>query len=585
MDLEFVLTNTKTDSIIRNGLIAATCLNQSLRLLDYGNVIVQENYRETSQVRIITGGANFMGDLVGKGMLTAAIQGEQSSAPASNIILRTLHELCHGHPGGALVIVPGDIGDMLNFGVAVERALNSDLRIRTMTVCDDRTCDRPRRCLCGIVLVYKIAGAMADGERNLAAICDYCRRLCENMVSAEIEVFGGQSYDECKCNRQSSPVDSSSKYLPQVKVCLDNLIKVCRVSGSTDALNVDCLDDEFSDDKLLLTSNDEIVVLVNNNNELEKLEMYSLVKDMIEYLRSMNLQVQRFYIGDFMQLSHTKLSFTILKVIDSDVLYYLDAACEATGWLRMVQGEYPLNTDVVIKGVIEKTIRTESPVKGPRLSETHTNILLFSMQFACNALISCERQLNCIDANKFNSGGIGKFKGDTGTRMRTLSELLLKRMKVDKIPLEYPFTFFDNMSKILEKSLGGSTGCIYSIMFEAAANVFGAYELNEPVRIGMWMEAFGAVVEALQRYCDVRFGDGTMFDPIYRFVETSKLELERNCSSLSDDGLGAFGVAVEKAEETIEEIKKRKVYADPGAHAVGIWMRAIYEGVKVRWPN
>lgn len=82
------------------------------------------------------------------------------------------------------------------------------------------------------------------------------------------------------------------------------------------------------------------------------------------------------------------------------------------------------------------------------------------------------------------------------------------------------------------------------------------------------------------RYGNTEYGDGTMYDPIYDFCTVSRAEYQSGT-----DALTAFGRGIQKAEEAVELTKKDKLYPDPGAHAVGIWMRAIYEGLKVRWPN
>lgn len=57
------------------GLVSA---NQEIALFDYGNVLVQKDYMKYDTVRIISGGSNFFGEYVGKGMLTATVQGNKT---------------------------------------------------------------------------------------------------------------------------------------------------------------------------------------------------------------------------------------------------------------------------------------------------------------------------------------------------------------------------------------------------------------------------------------------------------------------------------------------------------------------------
>ena len=58
-------------------------------------------------------------------------------SPTPNVILRTIRELSVNHVKGVLIIVPASSTDVLNFGLAVERAVNDDLRVMFLGVADD----------------------------------------------------------------------------------------------------------------------------------------------------------------------------------------------------------------------------------------------------------------------------------------------------------------------------------------------------------------------------------------------------------------------------------------------------------------
>lgn len=75
-------------------------------------------------------------------------------------------------------------------------------------------------------------------------------------------------------------------------------------------------------------------------------------------------------------------------------------------------------------------------------------------------------------------------------------------MKDDKLITNYPFTFFESMSKILEATVGGTAGCIYSILFEAAGNCFGGFCEDDEVTPFMWLKALEVASKALKRYFD-----------------------------------------------------------------------------------
>lgn len=82
------------------------------------------------------------------------------------------------------------------------------------------------------------------------------------------------------------------------------------------------------------------------------------------------------------------------------------------------------------------------------------------------------------------------------------------------------------------------------------------------------------------RYGNINFGDGTMYDPLCACATVTRKELEQG-----SDYIKAFQQGVLAAEEVGQKTKKlTQKYPDSGAHAVGIWMRAVLEGVKLRCP-
>lgn len=70
-----------------------------------------------------------------------------------------------------------------------------------------------------------------------------------------------------------------------------------------------------------------------------------------------------------------------------------------------------------------------------------------------------------------------------------------------------------------------------------------------------------------------------MFDPLYDFVTI----LNRQYNDKTNE-LELLDIALRAAEESVLKTKGvNRKYPDPGAHAVGIWMRAVYEGIKLRY--
>lgn len=71
-----------------------------------------------------------------------------------------------------------------------------------------------------------------------------------------------------------------------------------------------------------------------------------------------------------------------------------------------------------------------------------------------------------------------------------------------------------------------------------------------------------------------------MYDPLYECYSATYYNLCKQSTSV----LEAFGEGVCAAEVTAQNtILPGCKYPDAGAHAVGIWLRACYEAVKLRW--
>lgn len=131
-------------------------------------------------------------------------------------------------------------------------------------------------------------------------------------------------------------------------------------------------------------------------------------------------------------------------------------------------------------------------MRGPRLNKRQMNVLLVVTQFACDALISCEKQLNVMDAE---SGD-----GDTGTRLKRGMDALNVELARHNINLAYPFVFLLSLSKLVEKSMGGTLGCIYSIILEAAAKEFLTFSDGQIVGGWMWLYALKRAINAMMMY-------------------------------------------------------------------------------------
>ncbi|KAF7267706.1 hypothetical protein GWI33_019096 [Rhynchophorus ferrugineus] len=500
--------------------------NQNVSVFDFGNIIVSKNYKDNDQVRILSGGTLSYIDYVGDGMLTASIQGQNGEVPSPNIILRTIRELSLNHIEGILIIVPASSTNVLSFGLATERALNDDLKVMLLTVSDNpnnyEEKSSGRECLSGIIMIHKIAviGNLISVATNVQATlkfesCTYCKK-CKYKKDIE----------------RPTKLSNSKKTEDIIPELANNLVNNIFKSG-----------------KFMMYKEDSCVLFFNNTGALKRTDEYVFISEVWKCFKKYEVNIIRIYIDNYFHINDDiDLSISMLKIFDKELITLLDAPCSTVGWKQVFQYESVLNVHIAA-GCLKRKCRLSPPSKGPKLRDKPSNIVQLCLQFACNALISCEKMLNKIDSEKGD--------GDTGTRLRNVAEVLNKRACNRKLIFLCPFTFFLSLT---------------------AANKFGDYKEDDEVTYQIWLEALENSCKAIEKYGNVKLGDKTMYDPLIACANTIKLYININ------DPIEAFGRGVSKAEDVATKtVKSGCKFPDAGAHAVGIWMRAIYEGVKLRY--
>ena len=121
------------------------------------------------KVGIVIGGGSghepaFLG-YVGEGLADAAAVGNIFAAPSPDVCLEAIRAASTGM--GVLLSYGNYAGDIMNFGIAAERATAEGIEVRTVLVTDD-VASAPaseverRRGIAGDVIVFKCAGAMAQ---------------------------------------------------------------------------------------------------------------------------------------------------------------------------------------------------------------------------------------------------------------------------------------------------------------------------------------------------------------------------------------------------------------------------------------
>lgn len=128
---------------------------------------------------------------VGQGMLTVAVSGGIFSSPTVAAVENAIFHAAGDRRGsaspGVLLVIKNYTGDRLAFGAAAEKARSKGIPVETVYVCDDVALEGGavigRRGLAGTVLVYKVAGALAELGAPLPVVARVARAVAQGCIT------------------------------------------------------------------------------------------------------------------------------------------------------------------------------------------------------------------------------------------------------------------------------------------------------------------------------------------------------------------------------------------------------------------
>ncbi len=139
-----------------------------------GERVVARHPGDRAKVGLVIGGGSghepaFLG-YVGPGLADAAAVGNIFAAPSPETCLDAIRAASTGM--GVVLVYGNYAGDIMNFGIAAERAAAEGIDVRTVLVTDDvasapKTEVERRRGIAGDVIVFKCTGAMAERGASL----------------------------------------------------------------------------------------------------------------------------------------------------------------------------------------------------------------------------------------------------------------------------------------------------------------------------------------------------------------------------------------------------------------------------------
>ncbi|WP_433989764.1 Dihydroxyacetone kinase (plasmid) [Pseudoseohaeicola sp. NH-UV-7] len=529
--------NAKDDLVKEaiDGVLA--CSGGTLARLDgYPHIkVVFRSDWDRSRVALISGGGSghepAHAGFVGPGMLTAAICGEVFASPSVDAVLAGI--LAVTGASGCLLIVKNYTGDRLNFGLAMERARALGRTVEMVVVDDDIALpDLPQpRGVAGTLFVHKIAGALAEQGKPLEEVTAAARRVIANVASI------GKSLDTCTV--PGSPKESR---IPAGKAELglgihgEPGVQQVDFSGAEDAMGIVL-------DKLRPhVTGGPCVALLNNLGSTTPLEMSVLSHALAQSGLASHV------IGPAPMMTSLDMhgfSISVLPVNDAEM-----AALAAPVPMAAWPGIHELGLVQVVPLPDSLTPIEPIPSVNDRTRAT--------IEYVADLLMAAEARLNELDAK---SGD-----GDTGSTLATAARAL--KGSLDRMPLADLTQLFPALGNELSQTMGGSSGVILAIYFNAAGD---ACANGAPVE--------RALREGLQRVSDVggaRVGDRTMIDALSPALDALR------------DGLASAALAARAGADATAGIHRAKAgraayvpsenlkgHNDPGAEAVAL----VFEGL------
>ncbi|KAF2670468.1 putative dihydroxyacetone kinase [Microthyrium microscopicum] len=544
----------------------------------------------SSTVGLISGGGSghepsFAG-FVGEGLLSASVAGSLFASPSAEQVSQAIRLVAAGNGGrGVCVVVMNYTGDVLNFGLAVEKAKARGEKVELVVVGDDVGVGREqggkvgRRGIAGTCLVLKIVGALAGTGADLESVVDVARLVAANTVSigaslAHVHVPGRDesNEDDLKSNEVELGMgihnEAGSARLKDAD--LPTLVKT---------MLAHLLDQSDKDRAFLkIDSQDSVVLMINNLGGVSVLEMGGIATEVADQLeKSWKIKPVRVLVGTYMtSLNGLGFSISLLKVMDTglgngkSMIELLDSPAEAIGWSAPIKKE--TWTSKRINAAKEQVQEFEVKPANFKIKYARSVTALTS---GLRAVIKAEPDITNYDTV------VGD--GDCGIGLKRGAEGILEMLK-DAEPTDDIAIFLDRIIQVVESAMDGTSGALYAIFLNTLAQNIRKQSPDkaEDMQLGIWAKALEPSLSALGKYTPAKVGDRTLVDALEPFISTLS-----HYGSI-DRAAQAAATGAEKTK-SMKASLGRSVYVsgerwdtvpDPGAYGLAVFLQGLADGLK-----
>ncbi|XP_017795617.1 PREDICTED: uncharacterized protein LOC108577040 [Habropoda laboriosa] len=327
----------------------------------------------------------------------------------------------------------------------------------------------------------------------------------------------------------------------------------------------------------IFSAGHEVAIMINHFG-CNAVQTNACILELLKQIEINNLKVKRIYVKQLITHSNNRgFHICLLNLSFNTVLIkYLDFPTPVPAWPKI------LTSKIIGIGENDETKLTTSGkycknvdwsninLQGPIINHENSQIFLSVISMACKAIIACTKQLNKMD-QEFGDGNYG-------TSLACGAKAIQDAIQKNEILGTSLYVTFTQISHIIQRTMNGLQGGLYSLFFYNIAKAFSEYQSDEEVTANMWLHVLITANKAIEQFKIWCTGDQALLTVLV----TVQADLD-NALSKNMNLIDAFGMAVKSAENFTTSIlyapSHKLKYPDPRAHAVGIWMRAAYEGI------
>lgn len=482
-----------------------------------------------------------------------------------------------------LVIATNYTGDVLNFGMGVEKARALGKKVEMVVVGDDVGVGRAkggkvgRRGLSGTALVVKICGALAERGVGLEDCARVGSLVVHNLVSlgaslSRVHVPGHGIEEAREEEERLGPglveIGMGIHNEPgceKVKTDLPGLVKIML------SQMLDQSDKNRAYVRMVKT--DETVLLINNFGGVSNLELGAITAEVTTQLENKyELKPQRIILGTlFGSLDGPGFIVSVLRLADTglgtgkSLLDLIDAPVNAIGWPRCVTGD---TWEKTYKPAPEKTEEEEDETEPSNLKLDPTS-LRKALEPALNKLIAAEAEVTRYDSV------VGD--GDCGLGLKRGAEAVLRVLP--SLSSHDAMMTFAKIVPTVEQNMDGTSGALYAIFLNSLASNVRSQDSSSPtpVTTEIWAKALAMSIEGLGKYTPAQPGDRTLMDALAPFVDVLKKtgNVQKAAEAAKEGAYKTKGMKASLGRSVYVGGTGFEEVPDPGAHGLSIFLSGI----------